>query len=657
MNKFLLLSIVVSLCAQNSVAQLDGPTNLTDINVIQDTIQFNLALNIMNNLLKEDKLVEAERLSDALISKGNKMEYYKGLGELYLYRGRIQKKAKKYLKAIRSYDKSEENFKKVKYLPGLAYIYNDRFVLEYERGNVEKSSDYLLEAKMYYEKLKDSAGLVIVYNNLGNVYAGLQNLDASAEYFERAITMRKKTGMTKNIGMVMNNLAYIHLQNNKPDEAKAILPEALEINKRDSIQASIAHSYNIMAEVALYEGDYAKAEDYYQTSLELSKTSYEMLSIDNKQQLGYLAIQSRNFKKADEFLTEARNEFTDMGAVPSLLKNYQFSSKLDSARGNLAGALQWQKKYQELSDKRMADLSSDKMERTEARYKAELEQLKMLDAQEKKEQQTQTELFKYRIFTYSALGALILIAIFFIFIIRSRRERKRLINELHNSNSVKNKLFSIISHDLKNEISGLDSTLKLLNENTLSVQEFNEIIPLLANRTDQTWIMLNNLLNWSRSQLNELYANPVIFDINDLINNKFEFFKTKADQKNIKLINGLKPAEIYADRDMVSIVAQNLISNAIKFCNPGDSISLLSIEEENYYEICFKDSGVGIDPSNLNKLFAEETFTTSGTENESGTGLGLKICKELVELNKGKIKVESEVGKGSTFFIALPKAS
>jgi len=106
---------------------------------------------------------------------------------------------------------------------------------------------------------------------------------------------------------------------------------------------------------------------------------------------------------------------------------------------------------------------------------------------------------------------------------------------------------------------------------------------------------------------------------------------------------------------MIGIVAQNLIANAIKFCKPGDSISLVSVEKENCFEIGFIDTGVGIDPSNINKLFAEDTFTTRGTKNEQGTGLGLRICKELVELNKGNIKVESALGKGTTFYISLPK--
>ena len=130
-----------------------------------------------------------------------------------------------------------------------------------------------------------------------------------------------------------------------------------------------------------------------------------------------------------------------------------------------------------------------------------------------------------------------------------------------------------------------------------------------------------------------------------------------SSQKNIELINKLGSEPIFADKDMVGIVAQNLIANAIKFCESGDSISLFSREKDNYLEIGFQDTGVGIAPANLNRLFAEETFTTRGTQNESGTGLGLRICKELIELNHGNIKVESILGEGTTFYIALPKAA
>ena len=135
-----------------------------------------------------------------------------------------------------------------------------------------------------------------------------------------------------------------------------------------------------------------------------------------------------------------------------------------------------------------------------------------------------------------------------------------------------------------------------MKNNQVSVDEFKTILPLLVQRTNQTSILLNNLLNWSKSQMNELNAHPVSFDVTEVITAKFAFFRPKAFEKNIELINKLDTTQIYADKDMVSIVAQNLIANAIKFCKPGDSIALVSKENQEYYEIGFIDTGVGIAP-------------------------------------------------------------
>jgi len=153
----------------------------------------------------------------------------------------------------------------------------------------------------------------------------------------------------------------------------------------------------------------------------------------------------------------------------------------------------------------------------------ELEQMRLLEAKEKKEIQTKEALLRYRIFTFISLAVSILIAVFLFFIIKARKERKRYIRELNESNQTKNKLFSIISHDLKNEIHGLDGTLNLLKENAISREEFHKIVPLLANRTHQTSIMLNNLLNWSKSQMKELNAKPTEFNINDVIHSNPKF--------------------------------------------------------------------------------------------------------------------------------------
>ncbi len=648
-----LFLICFSVLSQNRLSE----TDLSKIRTLKDSSLFNAAINSLDILITEEQLDKAEQLTDQLISIGNDIGYKKGLGFVFWKKGVISNARNRNIESDRNFEKATKYFESINNLEGLATVCNERFIIEQSRGDFEKGADYLLEAKLYREQLKDSIGLSGIYNNLAIIYKELKNIPSAEEYYLKSIGLRKQLKL-KGQGLVMNNLALLYTENGNLSKAENILPAALKINKAEKDIRHTAQSYSIMAKVALYSENYKTAKKYYDTTLCVaSQTNFKLLVINAKQQLGIIALQEKEYNKAEKLLTIAREEFIKVNAIPLVLKNYQFSFKLDSARGNLLSAIHWQKKYQKLSDKRMSDITTKKVEKTRSRYEAELKQLKLIEEQEARERKTEAKLFKFRLISYIAIAVVLAILTFLILIIRTRNERKRLIVELDNSNKVKNKLFSIIAHDLKNEINGLEGSLNLLKENSISEKEFKEIIPLLANGTHQTSILLHNLLNWSKSQLKELNANPTSFDISEVISNKFTFFKAKADQKGVKLINELNPTVIFADRDMFAIVAQNLIANAIKFCNPGDSIALLSEEKEDSYEICFKDTGIGIDSDHIHKLFAEDTYTTAGTQNETGTGLGLRICKELIELNQGKIEVESAPGTGSTFCISLPKAA
>ncbi|WP_299247803.1 tetratricopeptide repeat-containing sensor histidine kinase [uncultured Aquimarina sp.] len=658
MNKTAFTLLV--LCLVNffgfSQSQLSG-VDLSEIRTLKDSILFNTAVGNLQKYVDEDQFDTAEFMADELIQLADNIKYVRGLALVYRLKGIIYNENQRYIESDENFRNAIHFFKEADDTDGLATISNDKFVIEQNRGNLEKAADYLMEAKLYREQLNDSVGLSGIYNNLAIVYKELKDVPNSEKYYRKSITLIKQL-KSNGVGLVMNNLALLYAEKGRLSEAKKLLPEALKINKEEKDLRHTAQSYSIMAKVAMYGKEYEAAKKYYDTTLCAgSQANYKLIVVNAKQQLGIIALEEGNYKKAEELLKIAREDLIKANVVSLVLKNYKYSFKLDSTRGNLLDAIKWQKEYQQLSDKRMYESTTQKVENAKSRYEAELKQLKLIDEQEKREQRTREELFRYRLFTFISLAVIAIILVFMILFIKTRKERKRYIKELNESNQVKNKLFSIISHDLKNEIHGLEGSLNLMKEDVISTEEFREIVPLLANRTHQTSILLNNLLNWSKSQMKELNAQPTTFDITEVISNKFTFFKPKAEKKDIKLINKLDPTMIFADKDMFGIVAQNLIANAIKFCNPGDSIALISREKEDHYEICFEDTGVGIDPSNLNKLFAEDTFTTNGTENETGTGLGLRICKELIELNQGEIKVESTLGKGSTFYISLPKAA
>jgi signal transduction histidine kinase len=170
---------------------------------------------------------------------------------------------------------------------------------------------------------------------------------------------------------------------------------------------------------------------------------------------------------------------------------------------------------------------------------------------------------------------------------------------------------------------------------------------------------LENLLEWARSQTGKIQWVPENIELNQVAKSTVELLSRNAHQKNIRLqnqINGDKPC-VYADKNMLHTVFRNLISNAIKFTPDGGEVTINSIETKDFIETRVSDTGIGIAEKDIEKLFRIDThFSRSGTKDEQGTGLGLILCKEFLVKNGGNIRVESQVGKGSSFIFTLPAA-
>jgi PAS domain S-box-containing protein len=225
-------------------------------------------------------------------------------------------------------------------------------------------------------------------------------------------------------------------------------------------------------------------------------------------------------------------------------------------------------------------------------------------------------------------------------------------------NASKDKLFSIIAHDLRSPFTSFIGLTELLSE------DFDEMDPLevkiliseLNKTAKSVFGLLENLLSWSRLQTGRMEYNPEFISPVDIVNKTVNLFEGPAKQKKIRLTSQIFCVnEIYADRNMIETVLRNLVSNALKFTRENGEITVTLSGNEEQVEFSVKDSGVGIDEENLAKLFRlDKTHTTPGTNNEAGSGLGLILCKELVERNKGKIKVESDAGKGTNFSFSVP---
>lgn len=229
--------------------------------------------------------------------------------------------------------------------------------------------------------------------------------------------------------------------------------------------------------------------------------------------------------------------------------------------------------------------------------------------------------------------------------------------DLQEMNQLKDRLFSIISHDLRSPILSLNEIMRLMEERIIDEKDFRDHVPLMASNIKSTAALLENLLYWSRSQLKGDFIRREPLNVNQVVQRQIDLLDSQAKLKNIRIENLIREqAAVLADKNMTEMVFRNLISNAIKFSMPEALIRISAQANEKVLSVSVQDQGVGISEENQNRLFGTNNFSSLGTNNEPGTGLGLLLCKDFVEKNGGSIEVFSKLNEGSTFTVTLPLA-
>jgi len=230
--------------------------------------------------------------------------------------------------------------------------------------------------------------------------------------------------------------------------------------------------------------------------------------------------------------------------------------------------------------------------------------------------------------------------------------------KLREAIAAKDKFFSIIAHDLRNPFNAVIGFSNLLRENLseFELSEISEYIGYINDSAINAYTLLGNLLDWARSQTNSIQFKPEEVNVNEIVNTTLVILSGESTKKNITITSRInQQTKVMADNNMISTVFRNLISNAIKFTRPGGAINIFEKGTGSDYEFTVEDNGVGIQPADIDKLFRIDTKVfTKGTAEESGTGLGLILCKEFIEKNDGDIRVESTPGIGSRFIFTLP---
>ena len=343
---------------------------------------------------------------------------------------------------------------------------------------------------------------------------------------------------------------------------------------------------------------------------------------------------------------------------------YYVHGKIDSLKGNYLSAMTYFQKSNHIKDSLSKEDKTTEMARLKVWHEFDQKEIeKSILQQEFQKQQKQTMILTIALVM---ILALLLLVIFFY---RKITENNRELNkknceiteknrEMEELNTVKDKLFSVVAHDLRNPMAALMSALKLTHTNVLDAETQTRMLKDVSKRADDVHKLLDNLLRWAKNQMQGIIISPVYFDVQSEIRTIMNGFQEIAATKMVTLNNRTRNQEIYADRDMFSVVVRNLVTNALKYTSLGGEVTIDSELSDNMMVISVKDTGTGIPQEVQDELFKlSKTKSQRGTGNEGGTGLGLVLCADFVKANGGNIWFTSVQGEGSTFFFSVPVKS
>jgi signal transduction histidine kinase len=559
-------------------------------------------------------------LIDFAISTNNEIGVFDGfyfLGYAEKYMGNHVESMKHFFKCL-EYAKNISKKHECDALTAIGDVYSINTDFKNALLYYNKAIFELANLDQPYNDQKKNTSLAVVYLNAGDAYYLLSKLDSAKLYFDEAKDLFKELNNKVGLAYCLGNMGLIYAKNGDHNKAEININQAIATFIETGEYYAIASFYTYMADIYLQKNDIDQALYY-------AKESYE---------------------KASEY--NLKEQMRDAS-----LKLYE----LYEAKGDHAKALKCHVEYVALKDSVTNMESVQKMANLRTEYEVGQKQTEVdLLTAEKKVQQV-------IIWGIVAFSVMLIVLSFIIYRFYRAKKQINLIleaqkKELETVNRTKDKFFSIISHDLRGPVTAFHGVSRMIRY-FVSKNEIDQLLEI-SDHIDQSVEgisdLLDNLLNWAMQQHGQFPYAPTETNLNAIGREMSSIFKNMALSKKIHLeikIDG--EIDLYADKNMVSTIIRNLISNALKFTTSDQSVMLLAASEGTMAHIQIKDTGVGIDPEKLEKIFSfKAKNSTFGTSGEKGLGLGLQLVNEFVHTNGGRINVESEVNKGTTFHIFLP---
>lgn len=589
------------------------------------------------------------------------LESYYSVGTVYFNKGeydKVQQTGTEAL-ALTEDDRYPAHTARINQLIGLSHA---------SRGRYEPGLRYFMQAKTMFDRAGDDLGSFQNLNNIGVSYLKTENYTRALEIFMELDSLRSLDATTISIPV---NLGFIYYELGKPDLAEIQLMRVMNFEAENFDRRAIALASFKLGEIYRDREEFDRALSFYRRS----NTEYDRLnnSVEKVPGLNGIAIiysRSGDLQRALEYAGEAYRIAEENASLPQLRSASETLFTIHEGNGNFQEALRYHKEYSALSDSLLNSELSEEIGRLEAEFEFQKREIELMDRQQQLQLENERKLADQKNVTIGLFALLILAVVTAFLLYRMMNIRKKAIRllesknkkirkqaaELEKTDRMKTHLFSIISHDLKGPLSSLYAFITLHEMDALEKKDMDRVMPELLTRFRYTSNLLNNLLNWARSQLEGFTVEPEIIRLHEILSESISVLKPRSGEKNIEIAEELDPdLTAYADPNMIKLVFLNLVSNAVKFTPTGGKVVVKGNKEERFVRICISDNGVGIPEEKLKQLFdISSIHTTKGTESEKGTGLGLMLCNDFIRRNGGSLKAESTPGAGSTFCFTLP---
>jgi len=546
-------------------------------------------------------------------------------------------------------------YTKMKNEAGVAKSHNALGVVEGRKGKFEQAVAHFLKALSYFEKVNDTANLINTYIKLGAANDFIGNNDLATRYLHKALSLALHSRETGNTVYIYNNMGVRYAKIERWDSAMYYFQKSLELSQKPEYAVIRLQPLMNIGRVYAEHNENKKALEYYNEALAIAKA--KNMKEEEARILQYIgqAYFGSDVDKATDAMSQA---YVLAKSVDNKLLRSQILTSLAhlaDTNGDYKNEVAYLKKERELHD---SLFTMDKMKEI-ANLQAQYELNKsntQLDALRKSEQRNLQK--KNYIITIALVLAITLITLLFFFA-KSRRLNKELAGreqELTRLNDLKDRLFSIVGHDLRGPIGNIPVLLDIYRNPATPESEKEFILDSLDENSQASIETLDKLLNWGKLQIKGVTLQQSVFNVTDVLNNNLKLLKVTADNKNITIQNKVPvETQVYTDENHFKFVVRNLLSNAIKYTRTGGNIEIGAEQNNGDGRIIFsvKDNGIGIDPERQKHIFEPYNFSTVGTSDEVGNSIGLMLCREFIKQNGGDIWLKSEKGQGTTFYFSV----